>query len=352
MSEIISLINEKGGVGKSSSAISIAQILAISGYSILLIDLDPQMNTSKMFGKNDEGNAKDYEQLFCKKLSKKSEVLDYISQTDYENISILCASRVLNSLIYKIYDESKESNVELCFKYNLALLKDDYDYIIIDNSPFKSYLTTCAMCASNKIITPICVDNFSYDGLMSLFDTIEELNQKYAREPFRWLYAILAILNLLTPIVLLVMAINNDLFRYGGGRMIAAFILVWLVIAFVSWLGFQIWWNRREKVYAAATAHDDFVAIPVFSHFIQTFGEWAGMFVGIGGALLTLIAAIFLNGDASMLRMMGTGAFFGSGSLIYIVLNPIYGFIIVVVTRAAAETFRALAAIANNTKKS
>lgn len=129
------------------------------------------------------------------------------------------------------------------------------------------------------------------------------------------------------------MAINNDLFRYGGGRMIAAFILVWLVIAFVSWLGFQIWWNRREKVYAAATAHDDFVAIPVFSHFIQTFGEWAGMFVGIGGALLTLIAAIFLNGDASMLRMMGTGAFFGSGSLIYIVLNPIYGFIIVVVTR-------------------
>ena len=62
----------------------------------------------------------------------------------------------------------------------IELLKDDYDYIIIDNSPFKSYLTTCAMCASNKIITPICVDNFSYDGLMSLFDTIEELNQKYA----------------------------------------------------------------------------------------------------------------------------------------------------------------------------
>ena len=66
---------------------------------------------------------------------------------------------------------------------------------------------------------------------------------KFFREPFRWLYAILAILNLLTPIVLLVMAINNDLFRYGGGRMIAAFILVWLVIAFVSWLGFQNWWS-------------------------------------------------------------------------------------------------------------
>ena len=176
----IAMFNNKGGVGKSTLCFHLACALNEMGKRVLLIDLDPQMNTSKMFGKNDEGNAKDYEQLFCKKLSKKSEVLDYISQTDYENISILCASRVLNSLIYKIYDESKESNVELCFKYNLALLKDDYDYIIIDNSPFKSYLTTCAMCASNKIITPICVDNFSYDGLMSLFDTIEELNQKYA----------------------------------------------------------------------------------------------------------------------------------------------------------------------------
>lgn len=180
MSEIISLINEKGGVGKSSSAISIAQILAISGYSILLIDLDPQMNTTKMFGKTDAGTESDYEHLFCSKLSSKSDVHDYISTTDYENISLLSASRVLNKLIYKIYDVSKTTNVELYFKYNLGLLKDDYDYIIIDNSPFKSYLTTCAMCASNKIITPICVDNFSYDGLMSLFDTIEELNTKYA----------------------------------------------------------------------------------------------------------------------------------------------------------------------------
>ena len=51
MSTVISLINEKGGVGKSTSAITISQILAISGYKILIIDLDPQMNTTKMFGK-------------------------------------------------------------------------------------------------------------------------------------------------------------------------------------------------------------------------------------------------------------------------------------------------------------
>ena len=180
MSEVISLINEKGGVGKSTSAITIAQILAISGYQVLLIDLDPQMNTTKMFGKDEDNSNINYEHLFCEKQLRESSVLEFISETDYKNISILSASRELNTLIYKIYDKSKEVNVELYLKHNLSFLKKKFDYIIIDNSPFKSYLTSCAICASDKIITPICVDNFSYDGLMSLLDTIETLNTKYS----------------------------------------------------------------------------------------------------------------------------------------------------------------------------
>lgn len=180
MSEVISLINEKGGVGKSTSAITIAQILAISGYKVLIIDLDPQMNTTKMYGQAEANPDIDYERLFCCKQKDKVDVMNYITETDYKNISLLTASRELNSLIYRIYDKMKEVNVELYLRYNLNLIKEEFDYIIIDNSPFKSYLTSCAMCASDKIITPICVDNFSYDGLMSLFDTIEELNDRYA----------------------------------------------------------------------------------------------------------------------------------------------------------------------------
>ena len=180
MSEVISLINEKGGVGKSTSAITIAQILAISGYKVLIIDLDPQMNTTKMYGQAEANPDIDYELLFCCKQKNKEDVMNYITETDYKNISLLTASRELNSLIYRIYDKMKEVNVELYLRYNLNLIKEEFDYIIIDNSPFKSYLTSCAMCASDKIITPICVDNFSYDGLMSLFDTIEELNDRYA----------------------------------------------------------------------------------------------------------------------------------------------------------------------------
>lgn len=182
-----------------------------------------------------------------------------------------------------------------------------------------------------------------FDPVLKYIDT-----GKFFREPFRWLYAILAILNLLFPIVLLVRAIESDLFRLGRGGVITVFIFIWIVVVFISWIGFQIWWNRRKKIYSVITAHDDFVAIPVFSNFIQTFGEWLGMLIGIGNPMLILIVAVFLKGDTSMLRL----PLVGSGALINIVLHPIYGFIIVVVTRAAAETFRALAAIANNTKKS
>lgn len=171
---------------------------------------------------------------------------------------------------------------------------------------------------------------------------------KFFREPFRWLYAILAILNLLFPIVLLVRAIESDLFRLGGGGLITVFIFIWIVVVFISWIGFQIWWNRRKKIYSVVTALDDFVAIPVFSNFIQTFGEWLGMLIGIGNPMLILIVAVFLKGDTSMLRL----PLIGSGALINIVLYPIYGFMIIVVARVMAETFRALAAIANNTKKS
>ena len=78
MSEVISLINEKGGVGKSTSAITIAQILAISGYQVLLIDLDPQMNTTKMFGKDEDNSNINYEHLFCEKQLRESSVLEFV----------------------------------------------------------------------------------------------------------------------------------------------------------------------------------------------------------------------------------------------------------------------------------
>lgn len=179
MSETISINNSKGGVAKSTSVITIAQILAISGYKILIIDLDPQMNTTKMYGQTENHDVY-IEHMFCSKQLRKSSVEEFIAPTSYPNISIISASKDYYELIYKIHEASKNYSVELTFRNNLEYIKEDYDYIIIDNSPFKSALSNCSICASDGVLTPINADNFSYDGLMDLIETIQNLNEKYS----------------------------------------------------------------------------------------------------------------------------------------------------------------------------
>ncbi len=85
MAETISINNSKGGVAKSTSVITISQILAIAGYKRLIIDLDPQMNTTKMYGQNENPDV-NTEHLFCTKQLRKSSVEEFIaptSQTGY-----------------------------------------------------------------------------------------------------------------------------------------------------------------------------------------------------------------------------------------------------------------------------
>ena len=179
MAETISINNSKGGVAKSTSVITISQILAIAGYKILIIDLDPQMNTTKMYGQNENPDV-NTEHLFCTKQLRKSSVEEFITPTSQTGIDIISASRNYYELIYKIHAASKEYPVELTFKNNLEYVKDDYDYIFIDNSPFKSALSNCSLCASDGVLTPINADNFSYDGLMDLIETIQNLNDSYS----------------------------------------------------------------------------------------------------------------------------------------------------------------------------
>lgn len=172
---VLAFMNFKGGVGKSSSLCAIAQLLAVSGYRNLIVDLDPQGNTTRVFGIT-ENEEVDYRSLFCEKASAKEEIEKNIFTSSFENTDIIPSSDVLSSLVYDIYEKSKECRAELFFKHNLELLKDRYDYILLDTSPFESYLSRCAVAAADKILTPINMDNFSYEGLMGLIGLVEEIN--------------------------------------------------------------------------------------------------------------------------------------------------------------------------------
>lgn len=174
-------------------------------------------------------------------------------------------------------------------------------------------------------------------------------NGNLYRKPFNWLYAILAIINLILPLYVFYIAADNHIFD-SPAKFIIVFLLEWVIIAFAGWISFQLWWDRKSKIIDTSVEGDDFVATPVFSHLIQTVGEWLGTWIGIVGFGSALLTTIILGNEGGFLySQIGIG-FMKTGWL-YIVLMPIYGFLIIVATRFIAEQFRALASIANNTKK-
>jgi len=174
-------------------------------------------------------------------------------------------------------------------------------------------------------------------------------NGKFFRKPFSWLYSLIAIINLFLPFYLLYQAIENQIFS-AGLKIVFGFILAWLTISIACWIGFQIWWDRKDKISLSSSTEDDFIATPTFSHFIQTLGEWIGTFVALLGFVFGLLSIIAL-GDAGyyLSRQLGIG--FINIGIMSIILAPVYGFLIIILTRFLAEQIRALVAIANNTKK-
>ena len=170
------------------------------------------------------------------------------------------------------------------------------------------------------------------------------------RKPFSWLYALNAIINLLVPFIALFWAIEKNIFEYGDSKVLMIFFFNWIVIVFASWVSFQLWWDRRIKVTQTTIEGDEFLATPVFSHFVQTLGEWIGTWVGIVGTSISLSFTIFM-GDTGSYFMQDLGIPFFEAGITSIILMPIYGFLIIVFGRFLAETFRALSSIANNTKK-
>lgn len=169
------------------------------------------------------------------------------------------------------------------------------------------------------------------------------------RKPFNWLYTLLAALNILFPLFLLYQAIDNGIFSAKFVHVLG-FLLIWIVIAAAGVGSFQLWWDRRTKVVATSVEGDEFTATPVFSHFIQTLGEWFGSWLAVVGCLASLLGLIFLGDDAGYLfNALGLG--FIGGGVMGIFLMPVFGFLVIVMFRFLAEQAKAITTIAKNTTK-
>ena len=160
------------------------------------------------------------------------------------------------------------------------------------------------------------------------------------RRPFVILYMVFAGLNLLSILGVLG-------FMFKGG---IALIITGLFTIFALWVGFQLWWNRREKVNAFVTPGSEFVALPVFSHLWQTIGEWMGTFIAIAGTGASLGGLIGSIGSSERGSYGDPMAVFSQLGFAGLIACPLGGFIILILSRAIAEQIRALVAVANNTK--
>ena len=172
MGKIISFANQKGGVGKSTSAINIAAALGQMGKKTLLVDLDPQGNTTSGVGINKKQiKTSSYDVLIAR-----ADVQSAITNTAFTNLDILPSNITLAGAEFELVDtENRESRL----KTALDKIKDIYDYIIIDCPPSLGLITANALTAADTFIVPIQREYYALEGLSQLMSTVRRIKRQY-----------------------------------------------------------------------------------------------------------------------------------------------------------------------------
>jgi chromosome partitioning protein len=168
---IISIVNQKGGVGKTTTAVNLATILAIMSNKVLLIDIDSQGNSSSGLGVKQEDRKITSYQI----LSGMNSASDAILKTEIPNLSIISANTNLAGIEIELI---RIENNEKILANALGPISDEFDYIIIDCPPSLNILTLNALVCCKEVIIPMLCDFYSLEGLSHLLKTIEIIEKK------------------------------------------------------------------------------------------------------------------------------------------------------------------------------
>lgn len=172
MSKILAIANQKGGVGKTTTSINLSSCMAELGKKVLVIDLDPQGNTTSGFGLNkNELDASVYDLMLGDKSAK--EVLHSIP--NIENLKLIPSNVNLAGAEVELLDKS---NKEYILKNAIDYIRADFDFIFIDCPPSLNMLTINAMTTADSILVPIQCEYYALEGIAQLTKTIDLVHKR------------------------------------------------------------------------------------------------------------------------------------------------------------------------------
>jgi len=165
MGKVIAVCNQKGGTGKTTSAINISSYLAIFGKKVLLIDLDPQANATSGVGIDRHGVKKSTYHI----LLEEAEIKDIVIPTAIENLTLAPSNLDLTGAEVEL---AGSMGREYRLKKALSAIRESFDFIFIDSPPSLGLLTINALCCADSVLIPVQCEYYALEGLSQLMNTI------------------------------------------------------------------------------------------------------------------------------------------------------------------------------------